>query len=325
MTWYRTGSVAVTLNSKNVTGTGTGWSSVTGGALVGSGFRGPDGRMYEIASVAGDTALTLVENYLGATASGQAYAIMPALGLAADLAVSLAALLQKTSATVDSATVTGKQVLSAADLPALRLLVGAVAKGGDTMLGPLEATTLAARGSTTAALSSTTFSQEGDYRIVRGIDMSSVGIAAKIVAAHRPGNDAFVQITAGASVFEMLNNGVGRSAGGWTVYSDRRVKENLQVIDSPLLRIRRLTGYTYDRTDMASMDGVVPRKAGHMAQDALQVLPETVVVPNNYDAERDEGDLLSLHHDGIAALHTECIKALEDEIIELRKQIKEAR
>ncbi len=124
MTWYRLGTVAVTLNSKAVVGTSTGWSSISGSAIVGSGFRGPDGRVYEVASLNSDTSLTLVENYLGATASGQAYALMPTLGLASDLAVAVAQLITTTNATVGSATTIGKSILSAADAAAVRTVAG---------------------------------------------------------------------------------------------------------------------------------------------------------------------------------------------------------
>lgn len=124
MTWYRTGTVAVTNNSKAVTGSGTGWSAIATFSLVGSGFRGPDGRIYEIEAVNGGTSLSLVEVYLGATASGQAYAIQPTLGLAGDLAVAVSALIQRTASTFDSSSVLGKGLLSSPDASAALTLLG---------------------------------------------------------------------------------------------------------------------------------------------------------------------------------------------------------
>lgn len=77
-TWYSTGTVSVTNGSVNVAGTGSSWS---GNTEAGEAFRGPDGQLYEIASVVSDTALTLAEPYLGATLSDQDYAIVPVRGV----------------------------------------------------------------------------------------------------------------------------------------------------------------------------------------------------------------------------------------------------
>lgn len=75
--WYRTGTVAVTAGSKTVTGTGTQWQNLIFGVAPGTTFYGPDGKPYEIDTVNSNTSLTLVTNYSGTTASGQAYAVDP--------------------------------------------------------------------------------------------------------------------------------------------------------------------------------------------------------------------------------------------------------
>ena len=75
--WYRTGTIAVTACSKTVTGTGTQWQNLIFGVAPGVTFYGPDGKPYEIDTVNSNTSLTLVTNYSGTTASGQAYAIDP--------------------------------------------------------------------------------------------------------------------------------------------------------------------------------------------------------------------------------------------------------
>lgn len=113
MTWYRTGTVNVTNASKTVTGSGTNWTGLGSYSLVGSGFRGPDGLVYEIEAVNGATSLTLVEPYFSASATNKSYALMPTLGLAADLAVAVSALTQRTAGTVDAATPLGKTLLAA--------------------------------------------------------------------------------------------------------------------------------------------------------------------------------------------------------------------
>lgn len=75
--WYRVGTVAVTSGSKTVTGTGTQWQNLMFGVAPGTTFYGPDGKPYEIDTVNSNTGLTLVTNYSGASASGQAYSIDP--------------------------------------------------------------------------------------------------------------------------------------------------------------------------------------------------------------------------------------------------------
>ncbi|MDI6787641.1 MAG: hypothetical protein QME51_04655 [Planctomycetota bacterium] len=69
---YTTGTVAVTLNSATVTGSGT---TFTNNAKAGDTFHISGGKYYHILSVDSATQITLIENYTGSTASGQAYSI----------------------------------------------------------------------------------------------------------------------------------------------------------------------------------------------------------------------------------------------------------
>ncbi|KFG91734.1 Peptidase S74 [Sphingobium herbicidovorans NBRC 16415] len=89
MPWYNAGTVAVTNNSATVTGTSTGW---VGNVDAGQAFIGPNGIPYEILSVNSATSITLRTNYVGTTASGQAYRIMPVQGYLRDLATQAAVL-----------------------------------------------------------------------------------------------------------------------------------------------------------------------------------------------------------------------------------------
>lgn len=98
MAWYRTGTVAVTNGSRNVTGTGTAWVA---GLQAGWGFVGPDGRSYEIEQVVSATAILLRTTYQGSTASGQAYSAFPTLSLKADLAAEVVALIATYQGMVD--------------------------------------------------------------------------------------------------------------------------------------------------------------------------------------------------------------------------------
>lgn len=90
MAWYKAGTVSVTNGSTAVTGNLTQWVD---NATQGQSFIGPDGGNYEIASITTATALTLARPYLGPTASGAAYAIMPVQGYQRDLTIQAAQLL----------------------------------------------------------------------------------------------------------------------------------------------------------------------------------------------------------------------------------------
>ena len=100
MAWYDTGTVSVTNGSATVTGSGTNFVS---GAQVGEGFYGPDGRLYEIQAIVSATSLTLADNYLGTTQSGQAYKIVPTQSLVANLASQVSTLISDFQTVADEA------------------------------------------------------------------------------------------------------------------------------------------------------------------------------------------------------------------------------
>lgn len=90
MAWPKAGTVAVTNGSNIVAGTGT---SFFAAAQAGWGFVGPDGRVYEVASVQSGTELSLATPYQGATAGGQFYSLFPTMSLAHGLVASVQALI----------------------------------------------------------------------------------------------------------------------------------------------------------------------------------------------------------------------------------------
>lgn len=178
------------------------------------------------------------------------------------------------------------------------------------------------------ALNSQNWVTESVYQTVRIYNAQSHGDVSVHNAYHRPGVESFVQWNIGGSgnYFRMSNNGVGYSQGGWTNTSDIRVKTDLMKIKDPLDKISRLTGYTYLRTDMKGLNGIMPRKAGVIAQDVLEVLPEAVNVPDDYDRSKVSGNHLSLHDDGLTGLLVESIKELysvfSKEIADLKDKIR---
>ncbi len=84
MTWYKTGTVAVTPGSNAVIGTGT---SFIANSRVGDAFRGPDGGWYEVTNIASDTTLSISPPY----GDPSAYALAPMQGYVKDSADALRA------------------------------------------------------------------------------------------------------------------------------------------------------------------------------------------------------------------------------------------
>jgi hypothetical protein len=104
MPWYKSGTVACTLNSTTVTGTGTAFAA---NARVGDAYLGPDGRWYEIANIASDTVLSILPGYLGATVAAGTYALAPMQGYVKDSADALRALVNQYGAKLAALGTTG--------------------------------------------------------------------------------------------------------------------------------------------------------------------------------------------------------------------------
>ncbi|SED31384.1 hypothetical protein SAMN04490185_3237 [Pseudomonas frederiksbergensis] len=92
MPWYKSGTVSVVLNSNAVIGADTAFIA---NSRVGDAFRGPDGGWYEVTNIAGDTAMSISPNYLGATNAAGAYALAPMQGYVKDSADALRALVNQ--------------------------------------------------------------------------------------------------------------------------------------------------------------------------------------------------------------------------------------
>ena len=83
MSWYRTGTVAVTNGSPTVTGTGTLFTTAVNAgdafALVDANLN-PTGAWYEVLSVNSNTSLTLKQTYAGTTGSNNQYCVFNMVG-----------------------------------------------------------------------------------------------------------------------------------------------------------------------------------------------------------------------------------------------------
>ena len=105
--------------------------------------------------------------------------------------------------------------------------------------------------------------------------------------------------------FTFDDNGTFTATGDVEAYSDERLKENIQIIDDPLGRIRQVNGITFNRIDTP----VFKRSTGLIAQELERVLPEAV--------STDEDGFKSVAYGNVVGLLIEAIKELEDRILEL--------
>jgi hypothetical protein len=132
------------------------------------------------------------------------------------------------------------------------------------------------------------------------------------------------------SLVQFASFGVGTTASGTTgeiratnnitayFSSDRRLKENIAPIASPLHMVSRLNGVRYDWTDAyikdhGGEDGYFVRKhdIGVIAQEVEEVLPELV-------AENAEG-YKAVRYERLVAVLIEAVKELKKEVDELKR------
>ena len=143
--------------------------------------------------------------------------------------------------------------------------------------------------------------------------------------AYKHTNNPTGGTMAGGHQMVWCQNGTGYAAMGsniWTsgnvtAYSDIRVKTNLEVIPDAVAKVKALTGYTFDRTDVAyDEDGspLVPiRQTGVVAQEVLAVLPEAVT--------GTEETHYSVAYGNLVGLLIEAIKEQQNQIDELKAKL----
>ena len=226
--WYRTGTIGLTNGSTAVTGSGTAFIA---NAAVGEALLAPDGKYYEIAAVVSDTSLTLGSNYLGTTASAQAYAILPSQSFVRDLAAQAAALIQ-TYADIATGAGAGKFSSGTSALPGiagsadtdtginlagsnvLNLVAGGATRVSVTTAGAAVTGTLSTSGN--ATLGDSTSADSHTVNGVAAISANSATDALKVTQAGA-GNALLIEdIASDTTPFVVTNTGdvvVGHIAG----------------------------------------------------------------------------------------------------------------
>jgi len=98
-----------------------------------------------------------------------------------------------------------------------------------------------------------------------------------------------------------------------SVGSDRKLKDNIEVIESPLEKIQKLNGVTFNW----KKDGEA--SAGVIAQDVQKVLPSAVKEVPELNGEGEDATRLNVDYNQIIGLLVESVKELKKEIEELKK------
>ena len=125
------------------------------------------------------------------------------------------------------------------------------------------------------------------------------------------------------------------ASGNVTAYaSDRRLKENFKHIESPLEKIQKLNGYTFDWIDGVKELGFEPSSQkddiGLIAQEVQEVMPQATA-PAPFDQEWDTDvekyvsksgeDYLTIQYEKLVPLLVEAIKDQQKQIDELNKKL----
>ena len=93
------------------------------------------------------------------------------------------------------------------------------------------------------------------------------------------------------------------ATGNVTAYSDIRLKEDIQPIESAASKVQQLTGNTYTRNDLEDTDR---RYGGVLAQEVELVLPEAI-------SETEDG-IKTVDYNALIALLVESVKELKAEV-----------
>jgi hypothetical protein len=120
------------------------------------------------------------------------------------------------------------------------------------------------------------------------------------------------------------------ATGDITAYSsDKRLKTNIEIINDPLSKINKLSGFTYDwardKCIIAGFDANDEKQIGVFAQDVQSVIPEAVkLAPFDRDdnGNSKSGDnYLTVQYEKIVPLLIESIKEQQKQINELRNEV----
>jgi predicted heme/steroid binding protein len=133
-----------------------------------------------------------------------------------------------------------------------------------------------------------------------------------------------------STIVASINDGDTNMRGYYDIIayaSDRRLKENVQVIGNAVDKVKQLTGMTYTWNSVGAQYGWSPsseREAGVFAQDVQAVLPEAVrLAPfdNNMGVSKSGQNFLTVKYEKIVPLLIEAIKEQQKQIEDLKSEL----
>jgi hypothetical protein len=172
----------------------------------------------------------------------------------------------------------------------------------------------------------------------------SINVGGGLTITNGDGVSGDITISSGQDISTSANVrfnsiGVGTNAPGTTgdiratgtitaCYSDSRLKTDIQLIESAVEKVEKISGVTYVANDIAESFGFInkERQVGVLAQDVQEVLPEAVK-PAPFDIMLFEGteisksgeNYMTVQYEKLVPLLVEAIKELSAELKELKE------
>jgi hypothetical protein len=167
--------------------------------------------------------------------------------------------------------------------------------------------------------------------IVTGTAPFTVTSTTQVTNLNAQLHNGLLSATTGANTI-VRTDGSGNLAasGNVTAYSsDRRLKENFNHIESPIEKIQKLNGYTFDWNEKSKELGFIPKHEkndiGLIAQEVEEVLPQaTAPAPFDLDenGESKSGEnYLTIQYERLVPLLIEAIKEQQETINMMKGEI----
>ena len=141
---------------------------------------------------------------------------------------------------------------------------------------------------------------------------------------------ASISVVGSVNTFTFHGNGDFTAIGNVVAYySDERLKENIARIDSPLSKLKKLNGVTYNANALAGSFGfdVTKKEVGLLAQQVKEIMPEVIhraPFDRDVDGTSKSGEnYMTVDYARVVPLLVESIKELEEMVTKLTKRIGE--
>lgn len=123
-------------------------------------------------------------------------------------------------------------------------------------------------------------------------------------------------------------DGTGYSVGGWVTVSDKRLKSNIQPIESPLDRLLQLNGRSYTLTTKSKpVEGELiineTQQYGVIAQEVEEVFPEMISEKAIFNNAGDDTIYKTVNYDQLIPVLIESIRELNEKVESLEAELEE--